>query len=462
MSTPKEITVFATTTNYPAGVDPWSGTAVKVLPGSTYLTPRVGVPAQWLNYEINAIETKVNQVLTGVGRGPVLSYEKMGAGYTDANTVAHALMWHPGRRQWFAACVNDGTGDVEVYRSENGTDNTVSDNGSDWSANFGPAAYTTGGDIQVAIGYGSGSARHYLLLTAGLNENVKLWDGSSWATHTYTLTTAGSSLDKAFVHSPTNGKTYLAVTNSAHRLEVFESDEDDLTTWASVSNSSAAAGAPSNNSTYIVEDGAGNVFAMTNRSTTGVIFSRLVSGSWTSTADYDFDGEVASVSEHGLCGLVWSATHQALFALVQTTATALKVLKSSDSGATWTTQKTFTIGAASDWKAAGPNGEALDIKIHAQGSFVAFGTFLCMFFTTAGAADDWSRIMYSADEGVTWYESGFWTPSRADAAPAGFAHPCQMAISHNRMLAITDTQGVSTLWAFSAFGDPGLAFDEDP
>lgn len=115
---------WATTTNYPAGPDPWAGTPTKVLhPGPTGgFVPSQGGAAQHVNYNFNnafatdqAAKTYFDTILDFVGQSTVQSFIRSSITDLVSQRLAFCPVWNPIGREWVASSSEDtGPGDVSV------------------------------------------------------------------------------------------------------------------------------------------------------------------------------------------------------------------------------------------------------------------------------------------------------------------------------------------------------------
>jgi hypothetical protein len=104
-------TAWASDTNYSAGADPWSGTATKVDPGSGRFAqgwrPSDTLPAQHLNYHLNAVTASLADIISKVSNRAVDGVD--GGEYTLASPLRFE-----GAAVQFGATVNIDTGAAVV------------------------------------------------------------------------------------------------------------------------------------------------------------------------------------------------------------------------------------------------------------------------------------------------------------------------------------------------------------
>ena len=95
---------WANGTNFPAGSDRWSATPLKVAPAGSYMTPRLAVAGQELNYILNAVTNDVNGLVLEVGQAPALNWGDQRLGPPGAVTVRiYSVCWEPVNRRWYCS-----------------------------------------------------------------------------------------------------------------------------------------------------------------------------------------------------------------------------------------------------------------------------------------------------------------------------------------------------------------------
>lgn len=122
--------------NYPAGINPWSGQALRVQPPSPYWTPNTAVAAEELNYEIGDIcdylglekpFTTVGISVPGVGWRA--QFNLSGVGY-----VCSGGAWDATNEQWLiCGSVSSGLGACDVFGSVGAGDTDYTTSVSDGS-----------------------------------------------------------------------------------------------------------------------------------------------------------------------------------------------------------------------------------------------------------------------------------------------------------------------------------------
>lgn len=106
---------WATNLNYPAGSDPWAGTAIKVLPPSPAggFVPGQAAAGEYVNYVFNQAFTTLQNVTDGLGQGEVLTFKD--AGFTNT----YKPTYDPVANRWVASA-SLGAGDFPYVSYDTG------------------------------------------------------------------------------------------------------------------------------------------------------------------------------------------------------------------------------------------------------------------------------------------------------------------------------------------------------
>jgi len=104
---------WSLTQNYPAGANPWNGTATKVLPGYTFFTPGVAPSAQEFDYAFNAFgETDV--LLGSISVNQWTPIQPVGTMSSGSSTTLDMMAWDPNNTFWVSASHSSGEYSVSM------------------------------------------------------------------------------------------------------------------------------------------------------------------------------------------------------------------------------------------------------------------------------------------------------------------------------------------------------------
>lgn len=185
MSAPGFTYQWATTTNYPAGADPWSGHALKVLPPTSYQTPDVSWVGEYYNYNLNKVgkDTLALQQFTAG-----IQANNWRANITAVSILASsstsAVCWDEANHRWVVATYSSGT-TLNIR--------ATADGGSTW-VSLGGTTPLGASRLDIIADISSDGAGNLLLVTTGTyhipDGAVWYWNGSSWTHETPTLVSA--------------------------------------------------------------------------------------------------------------------------------------------------------------------------------------------------------------------------------------------------------------------------------
>lgn len=114
---PKKLFRWATSTvNYPAGVDPWNGQTIRVLPAGDYITPDTTPAAEDYNYIWGVTLDQEESILDWAGSSPALNWSQQFAPLNTATDATEAA-WDAVSRQWIVANWYIG-GSVDVWATK--------------------------------------------------------------------------------------------------------------------------------------------------------------------------------------------------------------------------------------------------------------------------------------------------------------------------------------------------------
>lgn len=116
---PPVIVSWASTTNYPAGSDDWSGQPLKVAPAGTYITPDVPFAAENENYLLNQLFGGVTSLFAMAGQAPAWNWSDNRVltlpDFVDGTGVITDLVWSDQAKMWVVAYI--GNTDRTAIRS---------------------------------------------------------------------------------------------------------------------------------------------------------------------------------------------------------------------------------------------------------------------------------------------------------------------------------------------------------
>lgn len=104
---------WATLANYPAGGNPWNSQPLKVAPAQFYFTPNIPLPAENMNYELNAITALLAAAAQGPSLAAAANWDEPISNLDPANILGTAVTtatWDAYHEQWIAYVSDLGTG----------------------------------------------------------------------------------------------------------------------------------------------------------------------------------------------------------------------------------------------------------------------------------------------------------------------------------------------------------------
>lgn len=120
------IPTFGATVNYPAGADPWAGTATKVAPGTAYFVPNSPSAAQYFNYTYRqAFDTDQSAkdysttLLNWLGQSQGFTFTTLYVDPAGATKVSRKPIYNSKFNFWVTSSIDSG-GAKKVYKSYDG------------------------------------------------------------------------------------------------------------------------------------------------------------------------------------------------------------------------------------------------------------------------------------------------------------------------------------------------------
>jgi hypothetical protein len=373
---------WAVEASYPAGSNPWSGQPTKVQPVGDYFTPNTKPPAQFVNYELNAITSQLNALgAQSASQGNNWGPEFATSGF--AATPQEAGGWDPLLNKYILGTVTvAGTPLVQVWTTY-GMDQaaTVA-----WTQ-IGTNTLTTNGYLYLAVSADPTTAGNYWFAgtdnSGATNNNLVVWlyNGTSWASK---LTFPAGTGHTLYGVAMTTLGAYVIVACASSNNSLFECSNNSGSTWtASFTTDALPAG-----STWILKRaGAG-------ASTPHVLAAPVASGFydvWRTTDGVTFSNlsNLSTLLSSGntIVGLDWGADvlGPCWLAAIQSGSGQPFWARSSD-GITWTIQT------------GGVSTNMVVTDMAACGSL-----FICQLADASAAGP--SGQIFSVDGGITWFFS---------------------------------------------------------
>lgn len=350
------------TGNYPAGSNDWNGTAKRVAPGGTYISPTDGAGAQIGNYLWGAgfdvdisVKTALTNLTNFVGQSPAMTWAA--AVTTDATKALNKGAFSVKEQAWYATGGGGNDWGMVSY-----------DYGRSWTA------LTLGSSIALLDVACDASGN--VLLVAAVRDiyfgTFSVYGTVSFA-HTATALSAAPSA-ASVTYDSTNSKWIVVYRTGTSGMRIDTSSNGTTfaaqTIPASWSGYTGSAGAPHihcSNGTTVAS------FYDDNAALIRIIKSTNGGTTWTDVYDTapSFTPQFGSVPTCDTVNTIWYITYSEISPSRKT-----EVLKSTDGGATWTIALADT---ANDFSAV---------------FTAALGTMIV-------AIDDIGRMFYSLD-GVSW------------------------------------------------------------
>lgn len=373
------IPVWAPSTNYPAGSDPWSGQPCKVVhPGaaSVGFTPDTGAAAENFNQALNdaytadgnsktwssthgtEITSYVDAILDAVAQGPVHAF---GAGTTM--DVIITAVHNPVQGCWLVCGGPSGGNDI-VQRSQDpyGT----------WPAGtteiaIGARVSLPTSDIACATDGG------IVAVPDGAGGDVQEAAAATWTKHIGALS---SDLDKPMVIFEPVSQLWCIVgrvAGGATGQRVYTSPMASRTVWTL---RTGPAGVPNSSYPMIGKDGVGGLVQQWHGGT-NTYFSKSTDGgiTWSATVAHAIGFTESTLTRYS--APVWTGSHWV--AVCADTAAFKTTVWNSPDGVTWT--------------------QVASLASTAVRCIAACGELICGLGSQTGVPD---KVVFSVDAGVTW------------------------------------------------------------
>lgn len=229
------VTRWATLANYPAGANPWNSQPLKVAPAQFYFTPDIPLPAENMNYELNALGGIQQSAVQAVSAAAVANWGAPIANIDPSNvggTTVTTACWDSYHEQWIAYGYDFGTGSSgdQAY--------TTYDGGKTWHQISGLSIGILSNVFGLGVCVNPANGQFVVVRAAVPAATLSATVGNQ-ISGTTTTSITGHAEAGALLMDPvnTNHMTFVGATGVAGPYTGLGLSFDGVTTWTDITSS---------------------------------------------------------------------------------------------------------------------------------------------------------------------------------------------------------------------------------